>query len=68
MVPPLWEGTLLLFNPWTHGFLTSIQLKYQMVHDERKHKRVTSIPIVYEFESELSSAFPLYPLPYVVYG
>ena len=24
MVPPLWEGTLLLFNPWTHGFVTSI--------------------------------------------
>ena len=21
MVPPLWEGTLLLFNPWIHGFL-----------------------------------------------
>ena len=26
MVPPLWEGTLLLFNPWTHGFFTSILL------------------------------------------
>ena len=24
MVPPLWEGTLLLFNQWTHGFFTSI--------------------------------------------
>ena len=23
MVLPLWEGTLLLFKPWTHGFFTS---------------------------------------------
>ena len=23
MAPPLWEGTLLLCNPWTHGFFTS---------------------------------------------
>ena len=26
MVPPLWEGTLLLFNLWTHGFLNSCNL------------------------------------------
>ena len=24
MVPPLWEGTLLLFNPCTHGFFTRV--------------------------------------------
>ena len=26
MVTPLWEGTLLLFNPWTHGFFISYLL------------------------------------------
>ena len=25
MVPPLWEGTLLLFNPWTHRFFTTLE-------------------------------------------
>ena len=29
MVPPLWEGTLLLFNPWTHGFFTSLYYNKQ---------------------------------------
>ena len=32
MVPPLWEGALLLFNPWTHGFFSSTLLKCQSVN------------------------------------
>ena len=33
MVPPLWEGTLLLFNLWTHGLFTSTLLKVVGYYD-----------------------------------